>query len=79
MVDNIVKTRRCSGKQVIGIGKVYKCGTMLWAYEKKLCSSCVLRQFKLTNPQYDSEDREGLSPMYSESDVVMALRKAAKL
>lgn len=45
---------------------------------EKLCDWCLLHRYDL-NCHYDSEDHEGLSPMFSEDDVVAALRKATGL
>lgn len=75
-----VKKRRCSGKQVIGIGKVYRCNTELWHYEKKLCNGCLLNKFGLRDSKYDSAaDPWCMTPLHEEDKVVMALRKASGL
>lgn len=74
-------SKRCTAKQVICIGKVFRCTNWInKAYEKKLCSSCLLNKFGLTKPTYDTKaDPWSSSPLYDEDDVVMALRKASGL
>lgn len=75
------KQRQCQGKlNLIINSKLARCEAWLWHFEKKLCYSCLLRKFGLTDGEYDSCDREGIGELlYRQDDVVMALRKASKL
>lgn len=42
-----------------------------------ICDHCMLRKYGLHDEEhYDSEDREGLNPVFYSEDVVTALRKA---
>ena len=72
-----MKKRQCQGRlTMFGFKKSSRCQETLFAYEKKLCTNCLLFKFRLRG-QYENE--VSIERVLNESDVVMALRKASGL
>jgi hypothetical protein len=76
IMSKVTDPIKCHGKYSVGFDTV-KCTNWI-PKGQKLCESCLLHKFEL-DCRYDSEDSFGMSPMYDEDDVVMALRKASGL